>query len=1399
MNEEKNGFLIFILSLIINTTYSQCVDDIILNVNPTNHFVGPSANCANNTGGDPTSNTFNYSANTSCYDEADVSITIIPDNPNDTRNPGFEGGDRVEITLTDDNGSTTTTINGSTYNGGNSNTFTATRTNPGDNLSIDVFIRIQGNNNTGNGGGCWERLRVTNVNVTGSDSTPPVTPTIADETFECNGTPITPTTTDSGCPTLISGTTTTTFPITTLGTTVVTWTFTDDCGNSTTANQNVIIQDTTDPVTPTIADETFECSGTPTTPTTTDACDPATINGTTTTTFPITTLGTTVVTWTFTDASGNDTTANQNVIIQDTTAPVTPTIADETFECSGTPTTPTTTDACDPATINGTTTTTFPITTLGTTVVTWTFTDASGNDTTANQNVIIQDTTAPVTPTIADETFECSGTPTTPTTTDSCDPATINGTTTTTFPITTLGTTVVTWTFTDASGNDTTANQNVIIQDTTAPVTPTIADETFECSGTPTTPTTTDACDPATINGTTTTTFPITTLGTTVVTWTFTDASGNDTTANQNVIIQDTTNPVTPTIADETFECSGTPTTPTTTDACDPATINGTTTTTFPITTLGTTVVTWTFTDASGNDTTANQNVIIQDITDPVTPTIADETFECSGTPTTPTTTDACDPATINGTTTTTFPITTLGTTVVTWTFTDASGNDTTANQNVIIQDTTDPVTPTIADETFECSGTPTMPTTTDACDPATINGTTTTTFPITTLGTTVVTWTFTDASGNDTTANQNVIIQDITDPVTPTIADETFECSGTPTTPTTTDACDPATINGTTTTTFPITTLGTTVVTWTFTDASGNDTTANQNVIIQDTTDPVTPTIADETFECSGTPTMPTTTDACDPATINGTTTTTFPITTLGTTVVTWTFTDASGNDTTANQNVIIQDTTDPVTPTIADETFECSGTPTTPTTTDSCDPATINGTTTTTFPITTLGTTVVTWTFTDASGNDTTANQNVIIQDTTDPVTPTIADETFECSGTPTMPTTTDACDPATINGTTTTTFPITTLGTTVVTWTFTDASGNDTTANQNVIIQDTTDPVTPTIADETFECSGTPTTPTTTDSCDPATINGTTTTTFPITTLGTTVVTWTFTDASGNSTTANQNVIVQDTTDPVTPTIADETFECSGTPTTPTTTDACDPATINGTTTTTFPITTLGTTVVTWTFTDASGNDTTANQNVIIQDTADPVTPTIADETFECSGTPTTPTTTDSCDPATINGTTTTTFPITTLGTTVVTWTFTDASGNSTTANQNVIITSCTADLSLTKTVNNAIVKVGDTIIYTIKLKNDGPEDAFGVQVTDALPSGLQYDAGNSIIPAGTTYNTIANIWDLSNITVLNGQTIELKIAANVTGAGTITNVSEVTQNNQLDPDSTPNSGN
>ncbi len=117
----------------------------------------------------------------------------------------------------------------------------------------------------------------------------------------------------------------------------------------------------------------------------------------------------------------------------------------------------------------------------------------------------------------------------------------------------------------------------------------------------------------------------------------------------------------------------------------------------------------------------------------------------------------------------------------------------------------------------------------------------------------------------------------------------------------------------------------------------------------------------------------------------------------------------------------------------------------------------------------------------------------------------------------------------------------------------------------------------------------------------------------------------------------------------------------------------------------------------------------------------------------------------------------------------------------------------------DLNLTKTVDNAIPKIGSVIIYTLTLKNNGPFDATNVQVIDVLPNGLTYRAALSTIPAGTTYNTIADVWDLSGITFNNGETIVLNLAAVINSAGTIINTAEVKQNDQLDIDSTPNSGN
>ncbi|SHH61541.1 conserved repeat domain-containing protein, partial [Flavobacterium granuli] len=49
---------------------------------------------------------------------------------------------------------------------------------------------------------------------------------------------------------------------------------------------------------------------------------------------------------------------------------------------------------------------------------------------------------------------------------------------------------------------------------------------------------------------------------------------------------------------------------------------------------------------------------------------------------------------------------------------------------------------------------------------------------------------------------------------------------------------------------------------------------------------------------------------------------------------------------------------------------------------------------------------------------------------------------------------------------------------------------------------------------------------------------------------------------------------------------------------------------------------------------------------------------------------------------------------------------------------------------ADLSVVKTVNITTPKVGDTVTFTIAVKNDGPSNATGVVVKDMLPSGYEF---------------------------------------------------------------------
>ena len=110
---------------------------------------------------------------------------------------------------------------------------------------------------------------------------------------------------------------------------------------------------------------------------------------------------------------------------------------------------------------------------------------------------------------------------------------------------------------------------------------------------------------------------------------------------------------------------------------------------------------------------------------------------------------------------------------------------------------------------------------------------------------------------------------------------------------------------------------------------------------------------------------------------------------------------------------------------------------------------------------------------------------------------------------------------------------------------------------------------------------------------------------------------------------------------------------------------------------------------------------------------------------------------------------------------------------------------------ADLSLTKSANNDRPNVGEQVIYTVDLRNDGPNAATGVQVQDALPAGLIFV---SATPSLGDYDLQSGIWTVPTIDPASNATLQLR--ALVQEPGRRINGAELIAVDQADPDSTPN---
>ena len=578
-----------------------------------------------------------------------------------------------------------------------------------------------------------------------------------------------------------------------------TWDVTDDCGNSTTASQTIIVEDTTDPVLIGVpGNTTVECGAVPNAPTVTatDNCATGLVvnyNETIGTGCPYTITRI----WEVTDECGNTTSATQTITVEDTTDPVLVGVpADITVECNSIPSAPlvTATDNCSSGlTVNFNETSGSGC--FYTIIRSWEVTDDCGNTATATQTITVQDTTDPVLVGVPlDITVDCNSIPSASTVTanDNCSSILMvnyNETIGAGCPYNITRS----WSVTDDCGNNLTAIQTITVEDTTNPVLGSIpADITVECDDipSPANPIASDDCDTdVTISlsevvtqGNCTDSYILTR------TWTAMDNCGNTDAKSQIITVEDNTAPILNGVpANVTVECDNVPPAPTVTvtDNCatglvvDYSEILGSGCQ-YEITR------TWTVTDDCGNTTVETQIITVEDTVDPVLVDVpGDVTVECDAIPSIPlvSATDNCSTGlnvNVNETIGTGCPY------VITriWEVVDDCGNTAVESQVITVTDSGAPVLSAMpVDLTVNCDNIPTpdVLTATDDCDNNVNVSFSSISSPGICLNQYSIerTWTATDACGNSTSHTQNINVLDCGPDVQVMVSPDYAVCEG--------------------------------------------------------------------------------------------------------------------------------------------------------------------------------------------------------------------------------------------------------------------------------------------------------------------------------------------------------------------------------------------------------------------------------------------------------------------------------------------------------------------------------------------------------------------------------------------------------------------------------------------
>jgi gliding motility-associated-like protein len=975
--------------------------------------------------------------------------------------------------------------------------------------------------------------------------------------------------------------------------------------------------------------------------------------------------------------------------------------------------------------------------------------DAAGNSITVTQTIRVVDNQSPVFITVpGDVAVNCQSIPPvgSPAASDNCSASvtiTYNGETRTNGACTDSYTLRRRWTASDNCGNTKTAEQVITVQDVAAPAftfVPTNTTVSCDALPAPGAPAATDNCDATvaiTYDGQTRTDGACPDTYILKRRWIATDNCGNTKSAEQQITVQDVTQPVFTFVpGNTTVNCDAVPApgTPTASDNCDASVnivYNGQTKTNGACPDTYTLKRLWTATDNCGNTKTAEQTIAVQDVTKPVFTFVPANTIvNCDAVPAvgTPTASDNCaanvsinfvNELRTNGACPDKYTLTRQ------WMATDACGNTQMATQTLTVQDVTNPVFTFVpANVTLTCESIPPAgaPTATDNCDASasiTYNGEVRTNGACPDTYTLTRRWTATDNCGNTTTTTQLLTIQDVTAPVFTSVpANVTVSCDAIPPAgaPAATDNCDAAvaiTYNGETRTDGACADNYTLTRRWTATDNCGNTKTTEQTLTIRDQTLPVFTFVpANAVVNCEAIPNIasPEATDNCDAnvlITFAGVTQSSGNCASGGTVSRRWIATDNCGNTATAEQLLTVQDTTKPAFIYVpANLTVSCENIPAPdqPSASDNCSPNVdmvydgelrANGACPDTYTLTRR------WTAVDICGNTVSTTQVITVRDLAPPAFTLVpANITVNCDAVPPAgaPEASDNCDSEVsiaYNGETRTNGACPDTYSLVRRWTATDNCGNSVSTQQVITVQDITKPAFTFVpADATVNCENVPAvgTPLASDNCTAAVsivYTGETRTNGACPDTYVLVRRWTATDNCGNNVSAEQVLTVQDIVPPVFTFVpANSTVTCESIPAagSPTATDLCTAnvsitytgeTRADGACPDTYTLTRM------WTATDNCGNSSTTAQVLTVQDITPPVFTSVpVNITVNCESVPAVgaPNATDNCTAnvtITYDGATRTDGACPDRYTLTRKWTATDNCGNKTTTQQTLTV--------------------------------------------------------------------------------------------------------------------------